>query len=104
MNRRTFISLTAAPLFLGLASGCGKKKYVQKPPVETLEEAIKDREQYIKDLEATYNADLAEAKKHNDKERIKYLKEANEGHLRNEKKMLEEEKKNLEKERKKAGK
>ena len=104
MNRRTFISISAVSLFSGLLSGCGKKKYQPKPPVETLEEAIKEREEYIKEAEKIYKEQLAEAKKHNDKERVAYLKATNEDRLKNEKKMLEMEKKELEKERKKAGK
>lgn len=104
MNRRTFLSLSAAPLFLGLASGCGKKKYQPKPPVELLEDSIKEKEQYIVEAEKIYKEQLAEAKRHNDKERVAYLKATNEDRLKNEKKMLEMEKKELEKERKKAGK
>ena len=104
MNRRTFISLAASPLFLAIATGCGKKKHELKSPLEYLEESVIEKEQYIKDQEATYKADLALAKKNNDKERVAYLKATNEERLKNERKMLEMEKKELEKERKKAGK
>ena len=104
MNRRTFLSLSAVSLFLGPAYGCGKKKYQMQSPVELLEDSIKTREQHIKDLKAIQKAELEDAKKRKDYERVKNLIEANEGQIRNEENMLEMEKKELEKERKKAGK
>ena len=60
MNRRTFISISAVSLFSGLLSGCGKKKYQPKPPVETLEEAIKEREEYIKEAENLFSVTISD--------------------------------------------